>query len=414
MLKKVNLVTTAYPYLVGEQFLENEINYWGNDDLLLIPLKYGSEKRDVGSKECDPSIAQELGLEPSVFKFKYLFQALFSMDFIRSIKDDFTILTSPKKIINLLRFIYLGILFAELLEKKYGPEIKADTVFYTYWFSFASYGLTRLKKKGYSFHLITRAHRTDLYRYAQVGNYMPMNKSYARYIDEIHSISKDGKDYLAEKYSIDPNKIYISKLGVSDREGEQFGTNEEGNVIHFLSISYVKPVKRVLLIADKIEQFQNANKDKLVKWTHIGAGEEFDSLLNRTKKMKAEVTLLGQLSNPELLTYLKENKFDLFLNCSVSEGIPVTIMEAMSYGIPIVATDVGGTKEAVSPSVGALLNVDFNDEEFNSAVAYATKLSKLKVYQSYKANFSAEVNFKQFIKGVIERSTKKGTVRKNQ
>lgn len=414
MLKKVNLITTAYPYLVGEQFLENEINYWDNDDLLLIPLKYGSVKRDIRGKECDPSIAQELGLEPSGFKFKYLFKTLFSMDFIRSIKDEFMILTSPKKIINLLRFIYLGILFAELVEKKYGPEIKADTVFYTYWFSFASYGLTRLKRKGYSFRLITRAHRTDLYKYAQVGDYMPMNKSYARYIDEIHSISKDGKDFLAEQYGIDANKIHISKLGVRDRKNQQFSTNEEDNVIHFLSISYVKPVKRVLLIAEKIEQFQNKNKDKLVKWTHIGAGEEFDILLGKTKKMKAEVTLLGQLSNPDLLTYLEEKQFDLFLNCSLSEGIPVSIMEVMSYGIPIVATDVGGTKEAVSPSVGALLNVDFNDKEFNSAVAYATKLSKLKVYQSYKANFSAEVNFKQFIKGVIERSTKEDVVRNSQ
>ena len=39
---------------------------------------------------------------------------------------------------------------------------------------------------------------------------------------------------------------------------------------------------------------------------------------------------------------IKENNFDLHINLSEYEGIPVTIMESMSLGIPVIATDVGG------------------------------------------------------------------------
>jgi len=38
---------------------------------------------------------------------------------------------------------------------------------------------------------------------------------------------------------------------------------------------------------------------------------------------------------------------DIFINCSISEGISLTILEAMAAGLPIVATAVGGTPEVV-------------------------------------------------------------------
>ena len=45
---------------------------------------------------------------------------------------------------------------------------------------------------------------------------------------------------------------------------------------------------------------------------------------------------------------------DLFINTSSSEGVPVSIMEALSVGIPIIATDVGGTKEIVTKTTARI------------------------------------------------------------
>jgi len=48
----------------------------------------------------------------------------------------------------------------------------------------------------------------------------------------------------------------------------------------------------------------------------------------------------------------------LFINTSSSEGIPVSMMEAQSFGIPILAMDVGGVREIVGPQTGRLLQQD--------------------------------------------------------
>lgn len=46
---------------------------------------------------------------------------------------------------------------------------------------------------------------------------------------------------------------------------------------------------------------------------------------------------------------------DIFVNPSYSEGLPTTVLEAASVGLPIIATDVGGTREIVTHGVSGLL-----------------------------------------------------------
>jgi glycosyltransferase involved in cell wall biosynthesis len=48
---------------------------------------------------------------------------------------------------------------------------------------------------------------------------------------------------------------------------------------------------------------------------------------------------------------------------SLSEGVPVSIMEAFSAGIPVYATNVGGTSEIVDNSNGKLLDVNISPEQ---------------------------------------------------
>jgi glycosyltransferase involved in cell wall biosynthesis len=67
------------------------------------------------------------------------------------------------------------------------------------------------------------------------------------------------------------------------------------------------------------------------------------------------VKLWGTVPHETIISFFKDNAVDLFVNLSVYEGVPVSIMEAISFGIPVVATDVGAVREVVITGRSGLL-----------------------------------------------------------
>jgi glycosyltransferase involved in cell wall biosynthesis len=165
------------------------------------------------------------------------------------------------------------------------------------------------------------------------------------------------------------------------------------------------PVKRIHLIIEALE-----NIDFTVFWTHIGDGPLHEELQEKAKRLssknkKITVNFLGQKTNKEVLDFYKMNPVDLFINVSESEGIPVSIMEAASRGIPVIATDVGGTSELVDDNerVGFLLPVVVSPEEIAAKIKYYFELPKNKkekmrtsILNKWEADFDAEKNYKDF------------------
>jgi glycosyltransferase involved in cell wall biosynthesis len=70
----------------------------------------------------------------------------------------------------------------------------------------------------------------------------------------------------------------------------------------------------------------------------------------------AQAFLPGYNGQQELFRYYREKPVDVFINVSISEGTPVSAMEAASCGIPIIATAVGGNKEMINAGNGFLLD----------------------------------------------------------
>ena len=118
--------------------------------------------------------------------------------------------------------------------------------------------------------------------------------------------------------------------------------------------------RQVHLIAAALKHTQ-----RKIKWTHIGGGDTLSEVLVETGQVgdNVEVDLMGQVAHEDVLKWFEENPADVFVNVSSSEGLPVSIMEAFSYGIPAIATAVGGMPEIVTEDCGVLLEPDFEPEE---------------------------------------------------
>ena len=92
-----------------------------------------------------------------------------------------------------------------------------------------------------------------------------------------------------------------------------------------------------------------------------------------------------------------DNKMNLFINLSDSEGIPVTIMDAFSVGIPVIARDVGGISEIVSNQNGVLLSSNGDIEEAQEAlntVLLNWSLKSKSAVKTFESNFNSITNAK--------------------
>ncbi|MCS0826788.1 glycosyltransferase family 4 protein [Cytobacillus firmus] len=88
------------------------------------------------------------------------------------------------------------------------------------------------------------------------------------------------------------------------------------------------------------------NENSSIEFWYIGDGELFESieLYIKSKQLEENIKLMG--FKPNATNFLRD--FDVFLSTSFYEGLPYTLIEAMSAGVPIVASDVTGNNEIVS------------------------------------------------------------------
>lgn len=250
----------------------------------------------------------------------------------------------------------------------------------------------------------TRCHRFDLYEEANENKYIPYRKYILSNINKIYAISDDAKIYLEKKYpKLTSQKIQISRLGTFDHG---INISPKKNTIKLVSCSWLRPVKRVHLIFEALDELNIP-----IEWTHFGDGEEMSNLQQRIKNKKNKdlsINLLGRASNSEILKSYAKDHYNVFINVSESEGVPVSIMEAMSFGKIIIATDVGGTAEVVfNNKNGYLLNKSFKISELKEAIIKIYNMDNLDYEKMCNASreiweerCNAQHNYESFYKEI--------------
>jgi glycosyltransferase involved in cell wall biosynthesis len=109
-------------------------------------------------------------------------------------------------------------------------------------------------------------------------------------------------------------------------------------------------------VQDLIEAFAILIKErKDLRLRIVGDGNYYQELIKQRNQLPYDdwnkVTFYGE--RKDVIDLLEEA--DIFVNPSYSEGLPTSVMEAASVGLPIIATDVGGTREIIKNGESGLL-----------------------------------------------------------
>jgi colanic acid/amylovoran biosynthesis glycosyltransferase len=158
----------------------------------------------------------------------------------------------------------------------------------------------------------------------------------------------------ATRYGLDPAKAWLIRPAVDTAFFHPGGDRTADPALRVIGVGdlfWVKgqeyALKAIRLLADRgiparFEIVGGVRPD-------LGdAARERERLLRTIEDLELgdRVTLHGPLGPAEVRSRLQ--RADALLHASLAEGIPNTVLEAMACGLPVVATDCGGTREAVS------------------------------------------------------------------
>lgn len=281
-------------------------------------------------------------------------------------------------------------------------------VLYSYWMTIPAYGALKLKKLlGRSdIRVVSRCHGYDVYSERSKPGYLPFQEDNVRHLSAVAPVSRNGAAYLKAKYDGLSN-VECRYLGVA--RAQRRNPASARVPLRIVSCARVIPLKRLERIADAL-----ALMNRPVHWVHIGGGEGLSALLAHAKARlsgRDNVTfeLLGSISNQQVYELYQTQPFHVFVNVSETEGVPVSIMEAMNVGIPVVATDVGGTAELVKDGEsGYLLERDYEDTHLAALLEALSDMPqgeyaamRQRAEQTIREGFDAETNFRRFIEEVL-------------
>ena len=408
-VKTLLLITKNYPFDTGEEFVENEIEYLAArfEHVHIIATAVFDATRQTRRVPVNVSvfaITDEKNKEKRAVK--YVLSGLLQLS-KRSVLEE---LREAKKIRQKAYTLYFTARVERIIKRVLTDDIalndenaKIEAV-YCFWFNDVATVGVRLKQLlGWTCPVISRAHRYDLYPEKSATGHIPFRQETITGISKVYACSNDGCQCLKTLYSKNAGKFEVAYLGTMERGDNPFLKDAR---IEMVSCSSISLVKRIDIIVDALKEIAQQN-DLSIVWHCIGSGVLLDSIKHMVSQIQSdriEVVFYGRLQNDEVMNFYRHHSVDLFLNTSASEGLPVSIMEAASFGIPTIGSNVGGTRELIEDGInGYLLEEPVTSQQLANAIRRYSVMPesmvrnmRLAAKRKWREQYNAEYNYNEF------------------
>ena len=172
------------------------------------------------------------------------------------------------------------------------------------------------------------------------------------------------------------------------------------NLITVSRLDYGKRNDEIIEMFSKID-------DKDAKLYIIGDGEEYERLEKLIADLKLEdrVKLLGYMSHKDMEKYLFDSS--IFLMASVTEGLPMVLLEAMSYGIPCIAyKTASGTSDIIDNEYNGYIIENRDSDEYIKDINTLLDNDKLRMKYSKNAILTSKKFYKDEVVKMWEKLLK--------
>lgn len=205
------------------------------------------------------------------------------------------------------------------------------------------------------------------------------NKAYNT-VDRLLAVSESLKFQIKRHFNKD-SEVVNDMLG-EEFVGAKVENKQKEASFRFIAVGSLYTIKRFDLLIRAFAQSELAKANCSV--TIVGDGEERQRLKSLIEELKLtdRVFLVGRKNKQEIIGLLQES--NAFVLSSEAETFGVACIEALSQGLPAIATRCGGPEEFITKSNGILI-------EPNNVVALANAMKEIyKDYEQYDCVSIAE------------------------
>lgn len=397
--------TLHYPYSkVSETFFDPEIEVLSKrfKRVIIVPWKKEVERRRAIPHNVEVSdILLNLELHKNYLQL-YLRRirhlGLFTKIYLYSIFHDKPFrpyLFSAYYLYNLINSFERSLVLRKFIES----NNLNGAIFYDYWFENSTLSLAILKQRKVINKFFSRSHGFDVFDDRWSSGLVPFRSYKLKNMDKHFTISEYNKRYFHQHINKDlRTRIEVSYLGVHKGQpvSKDIAINRDAPYT-IVSCANLLEFKQVHLMPALLNSINLP-----ITWYHFGDGPIRDLLLLNAAGLNKDIELkfMGHVDHDEMMDFYRNTRVDLFISLSLKEGLPVSMMEALSFGIPLVGHRIFGIPEIINDATGLLFEVS-DDFEF-MAMKIRDFLLKEKVdddvlMQIFEKKFYAENNYNMLV-----------------
>lgn len=234
--------------------------------------------------------------------------------------------------------------------------------------------LAAAKKRKSGTRVIYTAHGFHFYKGSPLKNklfYFPVEWALSFFTDKLICINTE--DYeLAKKRFHAKETFYVKGVGfdnsrfvrthTKEEAREALGIPKDSKVL--FSIGELNKRKNHEVVIKALEKLADDN----IYWYVSGNGPLEEYLLDEAKKHGLEGHFFLTGYTRELTKYFEAA--DLFVFPSLQEGLPVALMETMSFGLPVVASDIRGVRDLIKNGEGGFLLDRYDVDGFAEKIKF--------------------------------------------
>jgi glycosyltransferase involved in cell wall biosynthesis len=184
--------------------------------------------------------------------------------------------------------------------------------------------------------------------------------------DIVTTVSKSIAQEL-KKYYVDTDRVVVIGNGVDE---EFFVPAQKGIENGNKYIVYAGRIEREKGLFDLIECGKYiCDQRSDISFLLAGKGRDLEALKKKVKKLglQDKVIFLGQMGRDQLVRLYQQST--IFAFPSYHEGLPTVLLEAMACGLPIIATNVRGNRDLISPGKNGILVSPRSPKEMADAIS---------------------------------------------